>query len=129
MKEIIIQELKRLGIPRIFLVSFDKEGRYYAVEGTDGHELYAAEQCILFYLFKGCWTVRYIDENKNVHPEFIDKYGFRIAVDSEGYLCLYQTKELKERVLIDVDDFHNSFDKIWGYFTEDASEFHYHILE
>ncbi|MBR4238716.1 MAG: hypothetical protein IKQ03_04825 [Prevotella sp.] len=129
MKEIVIQELKRLGIPRIFVVSFDRKGGRHVTEGMGGHDYSCAEECLIFYLFKGCWTIRYIDANKNIHPEFIAKYGFRIAIDEKGNLCLYKDKELRDRVHLAEEDFENCFEKIWGCLADEHSQFHYSLYD
>ena len=129
MKEIVIRELKRLGIPRIFVVSFDRKGGRYITEGVCVQDYSSVEECLIFYFFKGCWTVRYIDAKKNIHPEYIAKYGFRIAVDEKGNLCLFKDKELRDRVPLAEEDFENCFEKIWSCLATEETLFHYSLYE
>lgn len=125
MEKTLRNELKRLGVPRIFVVSFDTKGRHEIKEGVESHIYDVAQDCILFYFLKGGWTVSYVDENKNIHPEYIAKYGFRITVDGSSNLCLYKDKELKEQVPLNGDDFVNCFENIYSSYIEEIQLYSY----
>jgi|GEM_PF-5248420 len=126
MEEKIFEELKRLGIPRVYVITFDREGERHITEGIIGHKYNLAEECILFYLFKDSWTVKYIDKSGNVHPEYIGHYGFRLCVD-DGKFAIYRHKEKIDSVAIDSNDFENSFDEAWAIIEEKSSEYHYDL--
>lgn len=123
MEEKVYEELKRLGIPRVYVVTFDREGKRHVTEGIIGHNYSLAEECILFYLLKGSWTVRYIDKSGNVHPEYVGNYGFRLCV-ADGSFVIYRNKDRIESVAIDPNDFENSFEKAWITIGEKSSEYH-----
>lgn len=122
MEKRFLEELKKLGIPRLFVVTFDKKGGYKLTEGFGGHSLYAAKEYIFFYLSNGNWMIRYIDENGNVHPEYISDSGLRLSI-SDNCFNVFKDKTKIDSEEIDVDDFHNSFGKALSVINEKSVEY------
>ena len=128
MDSIVYEELRKLGVPRVFVVTFDKNGAHHVTEGIVCHCYYVAGECIVFYLFKGVWSIRYIDKNKTIHPEYIGNYGFRLNVD-ENEFRIYRNKEKIDNYPIDLNNFENCFEEAWNIIGEKSTEFHFGLLD
>lgn len=128
MESIVYEELRKLGVPRVFVITFDRKGEHHVTEGITGHIYNLAEECMLFYLFKGVWSIRYIDENHEVHPEYIGRYGFRMNVD-ENEFRIYRNKQKLGSSPIDSNDFENCFEAAWNFLAEESIQFHSELSE
>lgn len=122
MKKRFLEELKKLGIPRLFVVTFDKEGGYKLTEGYSEQKFYAAYEFIIFYLSNGNWIVRYMDVNGNVYPEYVAKFGLRLSI-SDNCFNVFKDKKKIESVEIDIENFHDSFEKAFSEIKEKSTEY------
>lgn len=122
MEKRVYEELKVLGIPRFFVVTFDRQGQHNLTNGFAGQKYDKAEECIIFYFLHGVWTIRHIDSRHYAHHEYIAGHGFHVNINLYGEFCIYREKDCVSRVKIDIYHFSDSFEEMWGELSESIIE-------
>ena len=122
MERTVFDVLNALGIPRFFVVAFDREGDHHVTNGFSGQKYEKAEECIIFYFLHGVWSIRHIDKRHYVHHEYIAGHGYHVSINLYGEFCIYREKDCIFREKIDVDHFSESFEEMWGELTESIIE-------
>lgn len=116
------EELKYLTIVSI---TIPKEGgRSYSLYTPDTYHQFEGEiksgGGTIYFLFKDeerC-AIRYVDEEKTVHEQYIGEHGLRITIESSGRigefnLMLFKNKKELKCTKVTFNSFENGFKDIW----------------
>ena len=112
--------LKTLGYDKessiLFLVAVDKHG-YTDIENEyQLIEWNKARQAIVFLFRKSGCSIRYIDENYNIHKQYIGRKGFRICVNDWNNLelCFYRNVNLLDSRTLNSENFRQEMMGMWA---------------
>ena len=104
----------------LFFVAVDQHGIIDIEEKYRSIEWAIARQAIIFLFREDNCSIRHVDENYNIHKQYIGRKGYRICVnDCDSLdLCLYQNGNLLDLRMLNRENFQQEVKGMWADYHE-----------